>query len=113
MHSVEESLLRGRNSVGRKLNRKQMRGSIQSEKACYEVAIPSEAKPTMHQEEEKQAEERRERLTGKKKRRASSEAVCIQSKKVCYEAVIQSAAKPTLSQEERTSTRKRGSQSEQ
>ncbi len=42
MHSVGESLLRNRNSVGRELNRKQMRGSngagcIQSEKACYET----------------------------------------------------------------------------
>ena len=58
-------------------------------------------------------------MTGKKKRRASSEAVCIQSKKVCYEAVIQSAAKPTLHQEEkeqapeREKDRKRENQSEQ
>jgi hypothetical protein len=35
-----------------------MRGSIQSEKACYEVAIPSEVKPTMPQEEKEQAPER-------------------------------------------------------
>jgi hypothetical protein len=97
MHSVEESLLRSRNSVGRKLNRKQMRGSIQLEKACYEVATPSEVKPTMHQEEE-----------NKQKRRASSEALCIQSKKVCYEATIQSAAKPTLPQEEKEQAPERG-----
>jgi hypothetical protein len=66
MHSVEESLLRSRNSVGRELNRKQMRGSnedecIQSEKACLEAAIPSEAKPAMHQEEKEQAKQRVER----------------------------------------------------
>jgi hypothetical protein len=40
-HSVGESLLRSR--------------------------VPSEVKPTMHQEEKEQAEERRERLTGRKK----------------------------------------------
>jgi hypothetical protein len=66
LHSVGESLLRSRNSVGRDLNRKQMRGSneaecIQSEKACLEAAIPSEAKPSMHQEEKEQAEKRVER----------------------------------------------------
>jgi hypothetical protein len=66
MHSFGESLLRSRYSVGRELNRKQMRGSndaecIQSEKACLEAAIPSEAKPTMHQEEKEQAEQRVER----------------------------------------------------
>jgi hypothetical protein len=65
-HSVGKSLLRSRNSVGRELNRKQMRGSseaecLQSEKACFEAAIPSEAKPTMHQEEKEQAEQRMER----------------------------------------------------
>ncbi len=47
MHSVEESLLRSRNSVGREIKRKQMRGSNgaecnQSEKACYEVATQLE-----------------------------------------------------------------------
>jgi hypothetical protein len=61
MYSVGESLLRSRNSVERK--RKQMRGNnegecIQSEKACFEAAISSEAKPTMHHEEKEQAEER-------------------------------------------------------
>jgi hypothetical protein len=61
MHSVGESLLQSRNSVGRELNRKKMRGSneaecMQSEKACYETTIPSEAKPTIHQKE--QADER-------------------------------------------------------
>jgi hypothetical protein len=50
-------------SVQREFNRKQMRGSseaecTQSEKACFEAAIPSEAKPTMHQEEKEQAEQR-------------------------------------------------------
>jgi hypothetical protein len=34
---------------------------IQSKKACYEAAIPSEAKPTSQQEEKEQAEERVER----------------------------------------------------
>jgi hypothetical protein len=68
MHSVpvRESLLRSRNSVGRDLSRKQMRGSneaecIQSEKACLETAIPSEAKATMHQEDKEQAEQTVER----------------------------------------------------
>jgi hypothetical protein len=63
LHSVGESLLRSRNSVGRELNRKKMRDSneadcIQPEKACLEAAIPSEATPTMHHEEKEQAEER-------------------------------------------------------
>jgi hypothetical protein len=41
----------------REINRKHIRGSsgaertIQSEKACYEATIQSEAKPTKHQEE--------------------------------------------------------------
>jgi hypothetical protein len=48
MHSVEESLLRSRSSVGREIKRKQMRRSseaecIQSRKACYEAAIQSES----------------------------------------------------------------------
>jgi hypothetical protein len=34
---------------------------MQSEKACYEAAIPSEAKPKMHQQKKEQAEERVER----------------------------------------------------
>jgi hypothetical protein len=46
MYSVGESLFGSRNSVGREINRKQMRGSneaecIQSEKACLEAPIQS------------------------------------------------------------------------
>jgi hypothetical protein len=79
---------------------------IQSEKACYEAAIPSEVKPTKHQEmKSKQKREGRDsskrRASGEAAKRRSSEAVRIQSKKVCYEAVIQSEAKPTLPQEEK------------
>jgi hypothetical protein len=53
-HSVGESLLRSHNLIGRESNRK----IIQPEKAWFEAVIPSEAKPTMHQQEKEQAEER-------------------------------------------------------
>ena len=94
-----------------------MRGTIQSEKACYEVAIPSEVKPTMHQEDEKQAEERRERLTGRKGEQAANQYAFNRRKSV-EESLLRShhsvsSETDTASGRERTSTRKRESQSEQ
>jgi hypothetical protein len=77
MHSVEESPLQSRNSVGGETDtvlkreeqaeeidsqKQKKKGSqvdyIQANKARYEAAIPSEPKPTLHQEEKEQAQER-------------------------------------------------------
>jgi hypothetical protein len=120
MHSVGESLLRSRNSVGRKRKRKQMEPNAFSRRKLA-------TKPQFSGKKEKEKANKREqwsrmhsvgesllrsrnpvgRTRKRKQMRGSNGTECIQLEKACYEASIPSEAKPTMHHEEKEQAEER------
>jgi hypothetical protein len=74
----------GRKRVKQKANEREYSVGESLLRSC----VPSEVKPTMHQEEKEEAEERRERLAGRKEEQAAKQYALSRRK---------SATKPSFS----------------